>query len=137
MYIHNQSNHPKLIRKSITPMICKRLDKLSSNSHIFEHSKKPYNQALTDSGHNLIQDTDSSQTTSKNRRNRGRKFLYFNPLFSNNVKAKLGKEFLKLVKFYFSKNCNLNKFFNKNTIKLSYSCLPNMKSIINAHNKKS
>ena len=52
MYIHNQSNHPKLLRKSITPMISKKLDKLSSNSNIFERSKKPYNEYLTDSGHN-------------------------------------------------------------------------------------
>ena len=94
MYIHNQSNHPKLIRNFITSIISKRLDKLSSNSHIFKRSKKPYNQALTDNGHKLIQQhSDSSHTTSKNRRNRGRKCLYFNPPNSNNVKTKLDKEF--------------------------------------------
>ena len=62
--------------------------------------------------------------------------LYSNPPFSKNVKIKLGKEFLKLVKVYFLKNNTLNKIFNKNTIKLSYSCLPNMKSFINAQNKQ-
>ena len=69
-------------------------------------------------------------------KNRGRKMLYSNPPFSKNVKIKLGKEFLKLVKVYFLKNNTLNKIFNKNTIKLSYSCLPNMKSFINAQNKQ-
>ena len=64
MYIHSQSNHPRLIRKSLTHMVSKRLSKLS-----------------------II---DDSQTT-----NRGRNILYFNPHFSNNVKTKLGKEFLK------------------------------------------
>ena len=60
MFIHSQSNHPKLIRKSITPMISNRLDKLSSNIHILERSMNPYNEAFTDSGHNQIQHTDSS-----------------------------------------------------------------------------
>ena len=29
----------------------------------------------------------------------------------------------------------LHKIFNKHTLKLSYSCMPNMKSIISSHNK--
>ena len=28
------------------------------------------------------------------------------------------------------------KMFNKNNVKVSYSCMPNMKSLINMHNKK-
>ena len=30
----------------------------------------------------------------------------------------------------------LHKLFNRNNVKLSYSCLPNIKSIINSHNRK-
>ena len=30
----------------------------------------------------------------------------------------------------------LHKFFNQNSVKISYSCLPNIKSMINAHNRK-
>ena len=74
-------------------MINNRLNKLSNNNHIFECSKKTYNEALTDSGHNPIKHTSSSITSNKIRKNRGRKVLYFNPPFSNNVKTKLGKEF--------------------------------------------
>ena len=83
VYIHNQSNHPKLIRKYTTPIISKRLDKLSSNSLIFENSKKPYKpyQALADSGHNLIHHAHSSQTTSKNSRNIARKKIIFQSCF--------------------------------------------------------
>ena len=62
MYIHNQSNHQKLMRKYITPLISNRLDKRSSNSIIFERNKKPYNEAHTGSGHNPIQHTDSSKS---------------------------------------------------------------------------
>ena len=94
-------------------MICKRLDKLSSNSHIFEHSKKPYSQVLTDSGNNLIQHTDDLQTTSKKKRNRGRNILYFNAPFSNNVKIKLGKEFLKLENMHLPKNSTLEFEFDR------------------------
>ena len=91
---------------------------------------------LIDSGDNPIQHTDSSKTSNKIRRNGGRKILYFNPPFSSNVKTKLGKKFLKLVKLYFPKSSTLNQILNKNTIKLCYSCLLNIKSIINAHNQK-
>ena len=59
---------------------------------------------LIDSGDNPIQHTDSSKTSNKIRRNGGRKILYFNPPFSSNVKTKLGKKFLKLVKLYFPKS---------------------------------
>ena len=76
-------------------MVSKCLDKVSSNCHIFEAVRN---------GHKLIQHRGDSQTASKNRRNRGRKFSYFNPVFSNNVKTKLGKEFLKLIKLHFPKN---------------------------------
>ena len=61
---------------------------------------------------------------------------FFNPPFDNSVKTKIGKEFSKLVKLHFRKNNELRKIFNKGTIKLSYSCMPNIKSIINSHNHK-
>ena len=34
------------------------------------------------------------------------------------------------------KKSRLQKIFNKNTVKVSYSCIPNLASIINAHNNK-
>ena len=35
----------------------------------------------------------------------------------------------------FPKNHPLNKIFNRNTLKLSYSCMPNVQSIISSQNK--
>ena len=55
---------------------------------------------------------------------------------NNSVKVKVGKQFLKLVRLHFHKNKDWGKIFNKGTIKLSYRCMPNMKSIINSHNHK-
>jgi len=46
------------------------------------------------------------------------------------------KVFLKLISKYFPKGSALHKIFNKNTVKLSYCCLPNMAAIVSGHNKK-
>ena len=40
-----------------------------------------------------------------------------------------------LVNKHFGRGNYLTKIFNKNTLKISYSCLPNLKAKINAHNK--
>ena len=43
--------------------------------------------------------------------------------------------FLNLIKKHFPPGNRLSKIFNKNSLKLSYSCMPNMSSIISRHNK--
>ena len=40
-----------------------------------------------------------------------------------------------LLKDPFPAGHKLRKIFNRNTVKLSYSCMPNVKQIINGHNK--
>ena len=45
-------------------------------------------------------------------------------------------KFLNLIKKHFPPNHNLHSVFNKNNVKVSYSCMPNMGSIIKNHNKK-
>ena len=57
-YINNGSNHPKLIRKSISLMINKRLPKFSSNDKIFKSIKKDYDDALTTSGYDRLKGYD-------------------------------------------------------------------------------
>ena len=47
-----------------------------------------------------------------------------------NVATNVGCFSLNLINKHFS------KIFNKNNMKISYSCMPNMKSRINIHNKK-
>ena len=46
----------------------------------------------------------------------------------------LGKEFFKLLKRNFPRGSQLHKIFNKNCVKLSYSCMPNINGIINRRN---
>ena len=60
----------------------------------------------------------------------------FNPPCNECVSSNLAKNFLKLIDKHFSKTSPLKKYFNKNTMKVSYSCMPNMISIIASHNRK-
>ena len=70
------------------------------------------------------------------KRKRSRNITWFNPPFSQNVQLKIGREFLRLLDTHFPKSSRLRKIFNRNTVKVSYSCLKNVKSVIANHNNK-
>ena len=67
---------------------------------------------------------------------RKRNIIWFNPPFSQNVETKIGNRLLALFHFHFPVNHKLHKIFNRNSIKVSYSCMRNVKSIISSHNHK-
>ena len=48
----------------------------------------------------------------------------------------IGKKFLALIDKHFPPLHRLHKLINRNTVKVGYSCTPNLKSIIKSHNKK-
>ena len=48
----------------------------------------------------------------------------------------IGKEFLNLISKHFPKNHQKSKIFNKNNMKVSYSCTDNLQTIIKKHNRK-
>ena len=52
-----------------------------------------------------------------------------------NVKTNIGKTFFKLLQKHFPPTHPMYTIFNKNKIKISYSCFPNMRSIISSHHK--
>ena len=52
------------------------------------------------------------------------------------VSTNIGKNFLKLVCKHFPPAHRYHKIFNKNNLKISYPCMPNMKAVINQQNKK-
>ena len=68
---------------------------------------------------------------------RHRNLTWYNPPFSKNVATNVGKKFLRIVKESFSTEHPLRKIFNRNTLKVSYSCMPNLERKISAHNKSS
>ena len=51
------------------------------------------------------------------------------------VATNLGKSFLKILDEEFPKDHVLHKIFNRNTVKISYSCMSNIKHNIDSHNK--
>ena len=134
IYIHVDSNHPPKIIERIPKMISDRISGISSSKEIFERAAPFYDNALQQSGHK----SKLSYTTSKpnnTKRNRKRKITWFNPPYSANVKTNVAKKFLKLVEKNFPKKHRLSKLFNRNNLKVSYSCLPNIANIISSHNK--
>ena len=59
-----------------------------------------------------------------------RNILWFNPPYSQNVETKVGKSFIQLIDQHFPKSNPLHKIFNRNTVKLSYSCMSNVKKTL-------
>ena len=58
------------------------------------------------------------------------------PPFSKSVATNVAKRFICLVDKHFKKPSKLSKIFNRNTLKVSYSCMPSVAAIITSHNKK-
>ena len=134
-YVHVKSNHPPNIIKQIPASIQKRLSDLSSNEEIFHQATPYYTAALQRSGYDhQFQYTPTLRNQVA--RNRKRNIIWFNPPYNGNVSTNIGRFFLNLVKRHFPKQHKFYKIFNKNNIKVSYSCMPNMKAVINKHNKK-
>ena len=71
----------------------------------------------------------------KRENTRTRKITWFNPPFSMNVASNIGKNLFSLLNECFPKTSKLHKIINKNTIKLSYSCMADMKQKIDNHNR--
>ena len=72
----------------------------------------------------------------QNKKKRKHIVIRFNTTYSKSVKTNIGRILIKLISEYYAPNHKSVKIFNKNTIKLSYSCMPNIRSKINGHNKK-
>ena len=106
-----------------------RISSLSCDETEFNKAKITYETALKN---NEYQATLKFEKPSQNtRRNRNRKVIWFNSLFSLNVKTNIGKEFFKLFGKHFPRNHNFRKAFNLNAIKISYSSIKNMKILLN------
>ena len=76
----------------------------------------------------------NSKAGRSKKRKRGRKIIWFTPPFSQSVKTNIGKKFLGLIRKHFPQTSRLHKIFNKNTVKVGYSCTKNMATLIKGHN---
>ena len=137
LYVHRQSNHPLCVTKNIPESVNRRLSSLSSNKEMFNSVAPVYQEALDKSGYDLkLEFTPIDETPPRSNRNRKRQMLYFNPPFSADVKTNIGKRFLMLVDRHFGQDNPLRKIFNRNTLKVSYRCTPNLAKAICGHNAK-
>ena len=109
---------------------------MSSSKDIFQESAIYYEKCLKNSGYKTKLQYQQPKENNQNKKKRKRNIIWFNPPYSKSVKTILGRKFIKLISKHFPPNHKFAKIFNKNTIKLSYSCMPNITSKINGHNKK-
>lgn len=133
LYINVQSNHPPSIIKGLPAMISQRISQNSSSEHLFNKAWPDYEKALQASG--FFAKSSYSETNTEKAKNRPRKIIWFNPPFNKNVKTNVGKHFMHLLEKHFPKHHKYAKLFNKNNVKISYSCMPNMSQVISRHNK--
>ena len=134
-YINLHSNHPKAVTKQLPLNINQRLNGLSSSIDEFNKAKAPYQTALKNAGYKHVLEFDDKQKTEKPKRRRKRDILWFNPPMNKAVSTRVGAEFLKLVDIHFPKHNKLHSIINRNTVKISYSCMSNMANLIKSHNK--
>ena len=135
LYINAKSIHPQIIKKQLPNMISNRISRLSCSKREFDSESHMYNSALQAGYTDEIKFEKLPQQQSTKKRSRNRKVIWFNPPYSNSVKTDIGAKFLSLINKHFG-NSELKPFFNLATVKLqSYSCMPNMDSIISNHNR--
>ena len=143
LYINKRSNHPPAILKQLPMSINKRISNLSCNQETFETAAPIYENALRHSNfvtqlayiENESDDqTNASQT--RQQKNHSRNINWCNPPYSRNVGTNSGRTFLNLIDKHFTKTNKLHKILNRNTVKVSYSCMENIKNVIRRHNNR-
>ena len=97
-----------------------------------------YKEALKNSGYS--QPINYDKKYNKTHRGKGRtdteKNISFNPPHSRNVKTNVGRQSLNLISKHFPQSHKLHKIFNKSNLKVTYSYMKNMNSVIKSHNSK-
>ena len=139
LYIDSRSNHPPNIIKQLPKSINSRLSTLCSDEKSFKTSAPLYEQALLRSNYNtkLIYSAEKPESsTQKTNQKRRRNVIWFNPPYSKNVRTNVAHKFLALIDKHFPKTSILHKIFNRNSVKVSYFCMPNAKSTISNHNRR-
>ena len=134
LFIHSQSNRPPSITKQLPKTINNRISTLSSDRFSFDAALVLYVEALRQSNFNAKLRYNPEEEASTNRpnkeRNRRRNIIWYNPPLRKNVRSNIGRNFLTLIDKHFPSTSNLQKIFNRNTMKISYSCMGNRRSTI-------
>ena len=143
-YVNRLSNHPSSILRQLPLSINKRINKLSCDKRTFDDAAPIYNDALQRSNFDINltyeppaqNENDHPTHNQQRKRNRQRNAIWYNPPFNKNAQTNIGRVFLSLIDKHFPPSNKLHSIFNRHTVRVSYSCLPNMKSFISQHNNK-
>ena len=134
--IHKDSSNSPNILKQIATLIEKRIFISSCNKSILNESKDIYQKALEKSRYRQTLKYQPANKNVKNSKlNIKRNVIWINPPFNVNLKIKVGNYFLNLIRKHFPVRHKFSKLLKHNTVKVSYSCMRNVKVKINKHNK--
>ena len=105
--------------------------------HLTKHpsTKQKKKKHSTNADTSILYTTNQPRLTTEKTGN-GTTYSGTTPPFSKNVSTNIGHRFLALVDKHFPKDHKLRKIFNRNTIKISYSCMNNTKQVIYNYNKR-
>ena len=88
--------------------------------YLYIRSCPTVRKALSEAGYDVeLKYNPNKKTKQKNRK---WNIIWFNPPYSKNLVTKVGHYFLKLLDKHFPRHHKLHKIYNKNTVKVSYSC---------------
>ena len=136
LYINKGSNHPPHVLKNLTKAINQRLSSISCNENVFDKHKYIYEKALKESGHKSKLKFEPETTNKRKKKTRDRNVIRYAPPYNIALKTNIGKTFLSLIDKHFPKNHPLHPIANRRTIKLSYSCTPNVGALMAGQNRK-
>ena len=114
----------------------KELSILSLSKNIFQESAIYYQKCLKNSGYKTKLQYQQPKVNNQNKKKRKRNIIWFIPSYSKCARTNIGRIFIKLIGKHFPPNHKFVKIFNKDTLKLIYSCMPNIRSKMNDRNKK-
>ena len=148
-YVSTGSNHPRIVLNNIPIGVNQRLSTISSDENAFNSEKSIFQEALHKAGYKhelsfrnnirkkIIGHQEHNRQNQHNNNMRSRKnIIWFNPPFNIFCSTNVGREFRHLIEKHFKRGTDLGKLFNRHKLKISYSCLPNLKTKIAAHNRK-
>ena len=137
VYVNKESSHPTNVIGRIPKTVCDRLCAISSSKDEFDRTKQAYHEALQKAGYSEKLEYAIPANPSGSRKNRNRKAIWWTPPYSMSVQTNLTKMFYSIIVRAIPKNLeSLPRLFNRNNLKISYSCTRNMGTIIASHNSR-
>ena len=106
-----------------------------NNNNNNYNNKVKFNSNENSCNNNNNNNNDKTENP-RTRKRRKKNTICFNPPFSKNVATNIGRYVLNLIDKHFPRHHKFHKILNRNNIKVSYSCMPIIKSAINSHNRK-